>query len=657
MNKITNNKLLLYLIKFSFLFIILLYLGFRKKSTNYIFFENDNRISEYQKDYDFSGMKTDIKAIALYLPQFHPIEENEKIWGKGFTEWTNVKKCKPSYKGHHQPRIPGDEFGYLGYYDLTNINSIKSQINLAKSHGIYGFGIYYYWFSGKQLLEKPLNLFLKLNIKFHFLLIWANENWTKKWDGKDDDIFMKQEYNLEDPINYIKDIKKYVIDKRYIRIDDKPILGLYEPNKVPNLRKTMEIWRQKSRQYGIGEIFILISINYNKTEDFQKLNLFDGAYEFPPRNSFGNHRIPKKNTLIYSELLYKSRDLNETNLDLQKLYFYRGSMLEWDNCPRMKNCEIFEHYSPEQFYMYNKIIVEWTKKHYYIDLRFIIINAWNEWGEGSYLEPDDLYGYASINSLSKAIFNTSYILNYNLKNLIGKNVILVLAYIKNEKLIGDIIDKTNNIPLNFDLIIYLDNIININKTNQYVKINTKANNFEVEASLNSKNNMVCYFWNFKNQIKKYKYVCYVNAKIYNNIDYCDELNNYILNNLLGNSNIISEILTDFENNDNLGIIFPEKYYKSVYYYGETINYKNLKYINIILKQINSTVKVAPDNIDYPEKSMFWAKSKAIYPLFNLKTKFWSNKNFQLILENNLEKIWIYILKFNGYLYRKIFKHL
>ena len=145
----------------------------------------------------------------------------------------------------------------------------------------------------------------------------------------------------------------YVMDKRYIRIDNKPILGLYEPKKVPNLRKTIRIWRQKSRQYGIGEIFILISINSYKIQDFQKLRLFDAAYEFPPRNSLRNHRIRNKRTFIYSELLYKSRDLKESDANPQKLLFFRGSMLEWDNCPRIKSCSIFAHFSPEQFYMYN----------------------------------------------------------------------------------------------------------------------------------------------------------------------------------------------------------------------------------------------------------------------------------------------------------------
>lgn len=219
------------------------------------------QLSQYEKNLDFSNFRTNIKAIALYLPQFHSIKENDIWWGKGFTEWTNVKKSKPHFEGHHQPRIPGDKLNYLEYYELTNSNIIKKQIQLAKTHGIYGFGIYYYWFSGKRLLEKPLDLYLNdKSLKFPFLLIWANENWTRHWDGRNKDILIKQEYKDKDPELFIKDIKKYLIDKRYIKIDSRPVIGLYEPFDIPQLNKTIKIWREKSLEYGIGDIFILVCL-------------------------------------------------------------------------------------------------------------------------------------------------------------------------------------------------------------------------------------------------------------------------------------------------------------------------------------------------------------------------------------------------------------
>jgi len=620
-----------------------------------VYIESDNKISEYEDNIDFSNLNSTIKTIALYLPQFHESKENNKFWGKGFTEWTNVKKSKPRFKGHHQPRIPGDNYRYLGYYDLTEIKTIENQVKLAKNHGIYGFGIYYYWFSGKTVLKKPINLFLKHSyIKFKFLLIWANENWSKRWDGRDKEILIKQEYKKTDPYNFIISIKKYIIDDRYIKIDNKPILGLYEPSKIPKLKKTMRIWRKKSREIGIGEIFILICINRNKTQDFQDLNLFDASYEFPPRNSFQNNRILNKKTLIYSELLYKSKDFNDTNINLQKFPYFRGSMVEWDNCARINNCEIFDHYSPEQFYMLNKIIIDWTIKHYYKDMRYIFINAWNEWGEGSYLEPDDRYGYASINSLSKAIFNLPY---FNKYHSIGENKIAVLLHIHKEDSIKEIINKINNIPYIYNLFIYIYNQINIDQLKEYIKLKSNANYFELKYFLNIQGNLLASFFNFRNKAKNYKYICNINTKQNEDINYFEDWKNYIYNNLLGDSKIVSEIISDFEDNNDLGIIFPEKYYKSLIHYGDSINDSDLKYLNYIIKKIYPHTQVSQNLFDFPEGNMFWAKINAIYPIFNLNSNIIVTNKSILIIKNNLEQIWIFLVKLNGFLYKKIFKHL
>ena len=329
-------------------------------------------------------------------------------------------------------------------------------------------------------------------------------------------------------------------------------------------------------------------------------------------------------------------------------------MIEWDNCPRMNNCEIFDHYSPQQFYIFNKIIVEWTKNHYYKDSRFIFINAWNEWGEGSYLEPDDKYGYASINSLSKAIFNLSYIQKYNLNNLIQKKIIAVISNIFNEDSIVGIIDKTNNIPLNFDLFIFVNNKLNIDRINRYIQINTKATHFELEVCFNPRKDLLYLLYEFQNKFKKYKYICNINSNPYKNIKYFEDWKNYLHNNLLGDSTIISEILTDFENNDNLGLIFPERYYKSLFHFGDNISNFDLSYVNLIIRKFNMQNIIKSDFIDFPEGNMFWVKVNAIYSIFNLNS---FTRKFRLIVENNLEKIWVYIVKLNGYVYKTIFKHI
>ena len=509
---------------------------------------------------DYSNLTTDIKAIALYLPQFHSIKENDKWWGKGFTEWTNVKSSKPLYKGHHQPRVPGDPLNYLRYYELINLEVIQKQINLAKSHGIYGFGIYYYWFSGKRLLESPLDLFLNnKNLDFKFLLIWANENWTRRWNGLNKKILIKQEYNYNDPINFIIDIKKYLIDKRYIKINEKPIIGLYEPMNIPNLEETISLWRKESINLGIGEIFILVTLNNNTYDEFKNIGLFNGVYEFSPRDSF-NYKIKYSPNLLYTATLYKNINFINVSDDLP---LFRGNMLEFDNSPRIKSSpNIFENYSPEQFYLINKKIIKWTREHYNINNRFIFINAWNEWGEGAYLEPDEKYGYASINSLSKALFDKDYKdINYNFKDFNIKPIIAIQAHIFYIELLNEIIDKINNIPVKFDLFISTDSLFKKNNIQNYIKQYSKASNIDIKIIGNKGRDVLPLLIQMRIVIKNYKYLCHIHTKktMYTNIG--DDWRNYLLENLLGNEKIISEILSDFENNEKLGFIFPENYYK------------------------------------------------------------------------------------------------
>ena len=616
----------------------------------------DNQISEFENNINFSNLTTDIKAIALYLPQFHEIKENNEWWGKGFTEWSNVKKSIPLFKGHHQPRIPGDKKNYLGYYELTEVNVIKKQIDLAKSHGIYGFGFYYYWFSGKTLLEKPLIIYLNnKDLKFPFLLIWANENWTKKWDGKDKDILIKQEYFDDDPEKFIKDIKKYLMDERYIRIKNKPILGLYEPSKVPKLNETIRIWRKKAKEYQIGELFILFTLNENTTNTIKYSKLFDAAYDFPPRFSFGNYIVKFKNTFIYSVLIYYNLVFQINNTITKNFSVFRGNMLEWDNCPRTFPCYIFDYYSPEQFYIINKMIIDWTKKHYNNELSFIFINAWNEWGEGSYLEPDEKYGYASINSLSKALFNLPYISTCDLTNLKEKTKIAIYVDLYNEDFLSLIINKTNNIPFKFDLYISINFEHKKEKICSYIKNNSFTSKYQIKILTNKRRNILPLLLNLKKQIKKYKYFCHLHNKKPLYLKFADEWRNYLYENLLGNNKIISEILTEFENNEKLGFIFPEDYYKILNIVGKKKNDSSIVLMNFILKKISYKYRISINYFDFPEGNMFWARVRAVHQIFKIdRIKSYSiNKS----LMEEIECIWLFIVKLNGYYYKKIYKHI
>ena len=507
-NEYNNQIQYLFLISIKFICIINFVLIINKRQ-KIIFIEINNEVSYYENNIDFSNYSSDIKPIALFLPQFHSIKENDNWWGKGFTEWKNVQKGKPLYEGHHQPRIPGDPEHYLGYYELTKSEIIKKQIKLAKSHGIYGFGIYYYWFSGKTLLEKPLLIILNnKDIDFNYLLIWANENWTKKWDGKDKYVLIKQEYKKNDPENFIKDIKKYLIDKRYIKINQKPIIGIYEPKKIPKLKETILIWRNKAKELRIGEIYIIVTLNQYSIEEFHKMDLFNGTYQFSPRDSLtSSNHIKSEPYYLYTSSLYNEFDLKNISKDF---HFYRGSMIEFDNSVRKKDCVIFRNYSPEQFYMINKKIIEWTKTKYNNDDRFIFINAWNEWGEGSYLEPDNKYGYASINALSKAIFNFPYQKNdNNFTKLKEKCKIAVQVHVYYENLINEIVNKTNNIPVKYDLYISTNSEIKKKIIEQYIKIKSKANNYEIIVIKNKGRDVLPFLNQLQIKSKKYIYVCHL----------------------------------------------------------------------------------------------------------------------------------------------------
>jgi hypothetical protein len=367
--------------------------------------------SAYQEDIDFSDRKPPVKTVAFYLPQFHAIPENDAWWGEGFTEWTNTRKALPLYPGHYEPREPHDD---IGYYDLSDVETIKRQAALAARHGIYGFCLYYYWFSGKRLLEKPLELLLAHpEIDLNFCLCWANENWTRRWDGQDNEVLIAQDYAEDDPGRFIDSIADALRDPRYIRVGGKPIILLYNPRRAEALASLIKRWRSRAHDLGIGEIQVLMCRSFGSQADRLADGLYvDGEVEFPP------HGVPMYDdcvavkvqddiSIIYSyetvveKMVQRVRE-GELRSQLFDIPFYRTVTMAWDNTPRKKtNWRSTHAFSLKAFYRWTRAIVEDAQRY---DQDFVFVNAWNEWGEGVYLEPDKKYGYALINTLSKALF-------------------------------------------------------------------------------------------------------------------------------------------------------------------------------------------------------------------------------------------------------------
>lgn len=360
---------------------------------------------EDNSDFSFELNEEDIKLIAFYLPQFHPIPENDKWWGKGFTEWTNVTKAIPNFEGHNQPHLPID----VGFYDLRLPETQRRQIELAKKYGVYGFCYYYYWFNGKRLLETPLNNFLNdSSLDFPFCLCWANENWSRRWDGLDKSILIKQEYSSEDDLNIIEDLRPYLEDERYIKIGEKLLLMVYKPQLLPNPKKTFKLWKEYSKSENIGELFLVGA----DRQDFLNPEEYglDASYEFPPNKPHPTYKKEvnfikeKNNPKVYDMEKFVSNKayMEKTNNYLK----FKGIFPAWDNTPRRNHEGQVYLGNPSLYSEWLLEIIKFTKENLDHDHQFIFINAWNEWAEGAHLEPDRKFGYAYLRATSDAIIKS-----------------------------------------------------------------------------------------------------------------------------------------------------------------------------------------------------------------------------------------------------------
>jgi lipopolysaccharide biosynthesis protein len=287
-----------------------------------------------------------------------------------------------------------------------------------------------------------------------------------------------------------------------------------------------------------------------------------------------------------------------------------------------------------------------------------LINGWNNWKEGTYLEPDDKFGFASINAFSKALFNISYINeNYNLEKLKIRCNIAIQSHIYYEDLIEDIINKINNIPIKYDLFISTTSILISNSIKDYISKYSNANHYEIIILDNKGRDVLPFLIQLKNKFKNYKYICHIHSKkSKTSPEIGISWRNYLYNNLLGNERIISEILSDFETNEKLGFIFPETFYEIIPF--KAILTKNtFKYMKYLLNKFFPNYKIGPQ-IDFPAGNMFWAKTKAIYQIFevNLNTKFANEKDqTNDTIMHGIERIWLYLVKLNGYYYKTILK--
>lgn len=361
------------------------------------------------------------KIIAFYLPQFHTFPENDAWWGEGFTEWRTVKNASKIFNGHNQPRIPFGE----NYYCLDdNGDTLRWQSSLANKYGIHGFAFYHYWFDGKMLMQKPMEiLLLNRDIRINFCVCWANENWTRAWADKTKEVLIEQTYGNSDDwerhFNYLLDFFK---DERYILVDNKPMVIIYRPEIITTRKEMFSLWNKLAKQNGFDGIYLLYQQNAYNPENDPAGGLFVSGIEYQPqyamnliKNRF--NRIPylikssfnllgnKFPFLWNRHMLFKfdyDRLWNSIINDFpQKPNMFPGAFVDWDNTPRHKKRGSFcENVTPDKFEHYLSIQLRRTREVYKKDYLFLF--AWNEWGEGGYLEPDSKNGFAMLEAIKNA---------------------------------------------------------------------------------------------------------------------------------------------------------------------------------------------------------------------------------------------------------------
>ena len=630
---------------------------------------NHAKASDYEDNKNFKGHTSDIKPIALYLPQFHTFPENDQWWGEDFTEWVNVKKAVPRFEGHEQPRVPHEN---IGYYDLSDVNVLKKQAIIAKEHGVYGFGIYYYWFSGKKLMEKPLNLLLEhKEIEIPYFLIWANENWTRTWDGKADDVLIQQDYSTDDPKQFILDLKAFLLDERYIRIDGKPVVGLYNPAEIPDLEIVLQQWRNTAREEEIGEIYILSCASSATAQQLHILHLIDGEYEFPPRlkgNVFAQERPDKRVSFNYKQLVEEERNLKPYT---HAIDLFRGAMLNWDNSARKQyNYNCWDKFDFELFYYWLQEEIVYSRKYLPEDKRFVFINAWNEWDEGTYLEPDQAHGYKAINTLSNAIYNLPYHMESpfspNIPLIIGagvsnnvwdkeltkKPLIAVQAHIFYEDLVASVTEYINNITVPYDLYITTTSAQKKDVIRRYVSIHSTAKHIQIEVTDNRGRDVIPFMSQMEPVITQYKYFCHIHTKKSKHTpNLGDTWREYLYQNLLGSRSVVSEILALFESNPQIGLIFPE----NIDLIQNNVEWGGNKAIaRQLFKRLNINYTL-PEKIMFPAGDMFWGRVSAVKNLF--ATRFYRDLvpeergQVDKTIMHAIERSWVCIADANGYTYQ------
>lgn len=626
----------------------------------------------YQPRYDFGDIKTDIKTIAFYLPQFHESEENNQWWGQGFTEWTNTSASKPRFEGHYQPRVPHAD---VGYYDLTDAATWRRQAKDAAKHGIYGFCVYHYWFSGKRLLSKPLDVLLQNpDIDIKFCLCWANENWTRTWDGQEHDILIQQEYSTEDPKKFIADAEKYLLDPRYIKIDGSPVIMVYKPHIIPNIGDVFAAWKYEWLKRTGQRLIIWCNRTEPSDYAFKHLDAeFDAVVEFPPHMVPHTPHVPKYKIeqkfmgLSDSGNYYDYRrvvdDILSGNDYSSKpaLPFYRGVTLGWDNSARRSNGQsIWYGFSLDYYHKWLTHTVNYTRENFQPDRRFIFINAWNEWAEGTYLEPDAATGYANLNTTTKAILglpNEGELVvppRCQTPASVGSKKIAIHLHVYYLDQLQEFCDIFSAIKFSFDLYVAADGFSKSEQIRSELASALPHIRTTVVESDNIGRDIGPMLLKLRKDLLRYDYFAHLHTKKSATVDWGDRWRMFLTHNLIGDTEHVASLIGMLTADRSLGLLFPPTYPLIAPHvsWGDVKNRCEALLVKL------GCLTLLPEEPQFPVGNMFWAKVSAVLPILEYD---WKESDFEVeedqvagTLPHCIERLWGYVAASRGYKSNEIF---
>lgn len=606
--------------------------------------------------------RTTVKPIAFYFPQFHPFEENDRFWGRGFTEWTNTTKALPMFAGHHQPRLPGE----LGFYDTRVRDVLVRQMELARQYGIYGFCLHHYFFDGKPVMRAPYeHILADKSLDLPFCLHWANEPWTVRWDGlaRMKGTLLDQRHSPEDDIAFFKDIEPAITDPRYITVAGRPLLVIYRPSLFPDIRATIDRWKACCRAIGVQDLFlVMMQTSFEANVDPQAYG-FDAAIEYPPHHlavAEVSHTVSLYDPAFEGQI-FDYRDAMKKALARPDVAYtrFRGIMPDWDCTPRRANPALYIHSSPSLYQAWLEGLCRKTQENLSEDRQFIFINAWNEWAEGAYLEPDRRHGYGYLNATAKAM-NASGLVRPDDERL----RILIGAHIFYTDLLPEFVDKFRNVGGQFDLLITTphDKVEEVRRDLAKALAGVRVDVIGVGPI---GRDFAPFIFEFMPRAAAYDICCWVHSKksLYDTA-YAG-WRDYLLRNLLGSPGNIAAILDAFAEDNGLGVVYPAPFtaVASKVEWGS-----NYELAGNLLARLDITVDDGPPR--FPTAAMFWFRPKALEGLTRLDLTIdefarhadgardpKTNAVIDGTISHALERMIIYVVEASGYHAREIlFEH-